>query len=687
MNKLLSNVVLMAGLASIGFGSAAMARESIASLSEKIQVLELKTTAIGSLKNCGGTYRKFSTDPSYLQTIGINPTIGLPLPSPSTFGILADSDTHATWDYGYLGTQLYTNDKGNLACGVTVDMQGLVETVLNISFNAVCPSLEVAAASKYPKLELAELAVCDVADKISQTVNGLFWLTVSGNERLKEKLLDGGSPEATKDAEAALLISQEINALTIGIPSDVSALINLIKSSAIDEPLDSFAHGKILIAGVEIDLDEFIPPYEIVLEELERNGDMLLEDPAQFVAMSAQLVIDHYFSMVFESSYGEELIQNMLEASSKLEFIDPNGNQIFNMALVNDGVGTGLNAMGLSLNGEEMISIAPSALGLGVGTTSFDISDNSVNLAIASTQVISASDSDVCLLTLCVSEIKTVIDLFPVDLAEQLGRLEVLSDLIPSDLTTQLGKIDDLTGTVTGLTGSVSGLSGTVSGLSGSVSGLSGTVSGLSGSVSGLSGTVSGLSGSVSGLSGTVSGLSGSVSGIGANLTNLATTVSNEMASSVARIRTLEIAIHYAGIPLNPAASTPQVPAPCLPYVGCLSDARLKTDVNSLNLSLSKILNLQGVSHRWNTEAETVGIAYTDRIELGFIAQDIQQVIPELVFEGEDGYLRVNYTKMAPVLVEGIKEQQIQIASLQTQNAQLIAYLCSNDPSATFCAQ
>ncbi len=50
---------------------------------------------------------------------------------------------------------------------------------------------------------------------------------------------------------------------------------------------------------------------------------------------------------------------------------------------------------------------------------------------------------------------------------------------------------------------------------------------------------------------------------------------------------------------------------------------------------------------------------------MGFIAQEVQQVIPQVVTKREDGYLAVNYNGFIPVLISGLQEQQKQIEELQ----------------------
>jgi hypothetical protein len=84
------------------------------------------------------------------------------------------------------------------------------------------------------------------------------------------------------------------------------------------------------------------------------------------------------------------------------------------------------------------------------------------------------------------------------------------------------------------------------------------------------------------------------------------------------------------------------------------SDRRLKTDINNLENALDKVKALQGVSFKMNNE---------DKI--GLIAQDTQEVIPEVVKENEEGYLSVSYGNIVGLLIEAIKEQQVKIESLE----------------------
>ena len=51
--------------------------------------------------------------------------------------------------------------------------------------------------------------------------------------------------------------------------------------------------------------------------------------------------------------------------------------------------------------------------------------------------------------------------------------------------------------------------------------------------------------------------------------------------------------------------------------------------------------------------------------EFGFIAQELKEVLPEVVIEGDDGVLSVDYGKLATVAIKAIQEQQSQIDELR----------------------
>ena len=131
------------------------------------------------------------------------------------------------------------------------------------------------------------------------------------------------------------------------------------------------------------------------------------------------------------------------------------------------------------------------------------------------------------------------------------------------------------------------------------------------------------------------------------------------------------------------------------------SDERLKSDIQPLKFSLNKVQQLKGVTFDWNNEIkENVIQEYLSTIvnapngdkenyqnqlneesrllneklsqkQVGIIAQDLQKILPEAVYENENGYLEVNYSQIIPLLIEAIKEMEVNhsqdIAALSQQ--------------------
>ena len=58
---------------------------------------------------------------------------------------------------------------------------------------------------------------------------------------------------------------------------------------------------------------------------------------------------------------------------------------------------------------------------------------------------------------------------------------------------------------------------------------------------------------------------------------------------------------------------------------------------------------------------------FSDKKQIGLIAQEVELIYPELVATDTKGYKSVNYVKLVPVLIEAIKEQHQFIAQQQTQ--------------------
>jgi len=97
------------------------------------------------------------------------------------------------------------------------------------------------------------------------------------------------------------------------------------------------------------------------------------------------------------------------------------------------------------------------------------------------------------------------------------------------------------------------------------------------------------------------------------------------------------------------------------------SDIRLKTNIVTLNNCLSDIQKLQGVSYNWRKD-EFPKRNFSDKKQLGLIAQEVEKIFPELVGTDGDGFKTVNYQSLIPVLIEAIKQQQSMITELKQKN-------------------
>ena len=71
------------------------------------------------------------------------------------------------------------------------------------------------------------------------------------------------------------------------------------------------------------------------------------------------------------------------------------------------------------------------------------------------------------------------------------------------------------------------------------------------------------------------------------------------------------------------------------------------------------------------------GVLSSDNQErqLGFIAQDVEKVFPELVYNDASDFKGLQYARLAPVLVEGLKQLTMEVRSLQETKSQLLEEL------------
>jgi len=97
------------------------------------------------------------------------------------------------------------------------------------------------------------------------------------------------------------------------------------------------------------------------------------------------------------------------------------------------------------------------------------------------------------------------------------------------------------------------------------------------------------------------------------------------------------------------------------------SDKRLKENIKPLDNALDKVLKISGIEFDWKklTEKEKKTIHGNEGHDVGVVAQEIEEVLPEVVTTRDTGYKAVKYEKIVPLLIEAIKEQQEQINKLE----------------------
>ena len=91
------------------------------------------------------------------------------------------------------------------------------------------------------------------------------------------------------------------------------------------------------------------------------------------------------------------------------------------------------------------------------------------------------------------------------------------------------------------------------------------------------------------------------------------------------------------------------------------SDARLKESITPLTTCLNKTLELKPVSYQWRDKANL-----GSQTEIGFIAQDMETVVPEVIGSNSDGMKSIDYPKLVALLTGAIQEPKAELDSVKT---------------------
>ena len=121
------------------------------------------------------------------------------------------------------------------------------------------------------------------------------------------------------------------------------------------------------------------------------------------------------------------------------------------------------------------------------------------------------------------------------------------------------------------------------------------------------------------------------------------------------------------GITANITAGTVRASNDIIAYAS--SDKRLKENIRPIPWALDKVKQINGVYFDWIplTDEERYNIHPHEGHDIGVIAQEIEEILPELVTTRDNGYKAVKYEKIVALLIEAIKEQQSEIDQLKSK--------------------
>lgn len=113
------------------------------------------------------------------------------------------------------------------------------------------------------------------------------------------------------------------------------------------------------------------------------------------------------------------------------------------------------------------------------------------------------------------------------------------------------------------------------------------------------------------------------------------------------------------------------------------SDKNLKTNIDKINSALPILRKVNPVSYKWSESG---------KFSYGFIAQNLETILPDLVTETERNYLGVDYMQFTPLLIAGIKDVHAEnerlrnkIKELKEEQFKIKRAICLKDKKAPFC--
>lgn len=114
------------------------------------------------------------------------------------------------------------------------------------------------------------------------------------------------------------------------------------------------------------------------------------------------------------------------------------------------------------------------------------------------------------------------------------------------------------------------------------------------------------------------------------------------------------------------------------------SDERFKEEIKDIPNALEKIKQINGVNYKWKKTFLDQRQAGTE-LQSGFIAQDLEKSIPEVVYKDDKGEYSINYMGVIPYLTEAIKEQQTQLEKKDADIAEMKERILSMELALASC--
>ena len=158
----------------------------------------------------------------------------------------------------------------------------------------------------------------------------------------------------------------------------------------------------------------------------------------------------------------------------------------------------------------------------------------------------------------------------------------------------------------------------------------------------------------------TNTGVTSNVAGTGVSVSSATGAVTISIGQAVATSD--NVRFNSLGVGMAASATAGRIDAAGDVVAFSSSDKNFKENITPIENPIEKIRKISGNTYDWKADLKDVhGYEGND---VGVIAQEIEEVLPQIVTTRENGYKAVKYEKLVALLIEGIKAQQNQIDSL-----------------------